>query len=399
MIVAQQSNLYNVSGENDLNANCAKGNAFFQPKLSLNQANDPGQEADNNTEVTTPTENYIRSLNDTGKSLSRNEKQFFEPRFGCDLSNVRLHTGAEAASSAAGINALAYTHGEHIVFGSNQYKPGTKTGNWFMAHELTHVLQQKQSPAGDHIARATPGTASSSFKKENPVGEKFEETFAMKELVEEPAIMGQEFNADCATHRLTFKFPKAFKAVIPGSVPGYDYKGVYVNIEAHYANKTESGTCGTLKLLQVLRYFKMNDEGVPVTKEPTSDINKTRAGMGTGQPSEGWFVDTGEANPDPFYASSGWGTEGKEGSENTPAALWDIPASLPSKSHGKEFFTCAVCENEFDKTRSFAGCIQWGYFIDNDLTVQFYPAAPVASCTGSGRSNRCFEKMGPAGRR
>jgi len=86
--------------------------------------------------------NYVSSLSTTGQTLSAGSRQFFEPRFGHDFSNVRIHTDAVAAKSAQSINALAYTTGNNIVFNSGQYSPETSAGQRLMAHELTHVVQQ-----------------------------------------------------------------------------------------------------------------------------------------------------------------------------------------------------------------------------------------------------------------
>jgi hypothetical protein len=68
------------------------------------------------------------------------------PRFGVDFSDVRIHTGATAAESALAVNALAYTVGRSVVFGANQYQPGTRDGQRLLAHELAHVVQQDQAP-------------------------------------------------------------------------------------------------------------------------------------------------------------------------------------------------------------------------------------------------------------
>jgi hypothetical protein len=76
-----------------------------------------------------------------GQPLPAPERSFFESRFGRDFSRVRVHTGAEADTSARSFRALAYTHGSDIVFRSGQYGSGT-TGQRLLAHELTHVVQQ-----------------------------------------------------------------------------------------------------------------------------------------------------------------------------------------------------------------------------------------------------------------
>ena len=85
----------------------------------------------------------VRSaLSSPGQPLPSSTRAFFEPRFGWDLSRVRVHTDGEAQQSAREINALAYTVGSHVVFGADQYAPSSTEGRRLLAHELTHVLQQ-----------------------------------------------------------------------------------------------------------------------------------------------------------------------------------------------------------------------------------------------------------------
>jgi hypothetical protein len=62
-----------------------------------------------------------------------------------DLSNVRIHTDSTAGESARVVNALAYTVGHNIVFGTGQFAPRTYEGRRLIAHELTHVIQQSGS--------------------------------------------------------------------------------------------------------------------------------------------------------------------------------------------------------------------------------------------------------------
>ncbi|HEX8852316.1 MAG TPA: DUF4157 domain-containing protein [Pyrinomonadaceae bacterium] len=81
----------------------------------------------------------------TGEPLAEPVRQFFEPRLGQDLSGVRIHTGADAADSARAIHARAYTVGQDIVFGSNQFDTHTSGGMRLLAHELVHVAQQSQT--------------------------------------------------------------------------------------------------------------------------------------------------------------------------------------------------------------------------------------------------------------
>jgi hypothetical protein len=79
--------------------------------------------------------------------LPGNERAFFEPRLGADLSGVRVHSDTEAARLAAGLSARAFTTGRAVYFAEGQYQPQTRAGKFLLAHELTHVLQQQRGQA------------------------------------------------------------------------------------------------------------------------------------------------------------------------------------------------------------------------------------------------------------
>jgi len=81
-------------------------------------------------------------LRSPGQPLGTVERQFFEPRFGHDFSQVRVHTNALAGESTRAVQARAYTVGGDIAFAEGQYSPGTAEGKRLLAHELTHVVQQ-----------------------------------------------------------------------------------------------------------------------------------------------------------------------------------------------------------------------------------------------------------------
>lgn len=99
-------------------------------------------------------DSYVGSLGSSGQAIPESSRQFFEPRFGHDFSNVRIHTDSVAAKSAQSINALAYTSGNNIVFNSGQFSPESDSGKRLMAHELTHVVQQGSGVATKRIQRA-----------------------------------------------------------------------------------------------------------------------------------------------------------------------------------------------------------------------------------------------------
>lgn len=64
-------------------------------------------------------------------------------RLGADLGDVRIHRGGAAAQSAKAVNAHAYTVGSDVVFGAGQYDPSSPAGQRTIAHELSHVVQQR----------------------------------------------------------------------------------------------------------------------------------------------------------------------------------------------------------------------------------------------------------------
>jgi hypothetical protein len=81
-----------------------------------------------------------------GRPLDRDVREDMEGRLGHDFSDVRLHDDTAAATSAQAVNAHAYTVGSHIVFQRDTYDPSSTQGRTTLAHELTHVVQQRSGP-------------------------------------------------------------------------------------------------------------------------------------------------------------------------------------------------------------------------------------------------------------
>jgi outer membrane protein OmpA-like peptidoglycan-associated protein len=84
----------------------------------------------------------LAGLEAGGQPMPATLRGEFEPRFGRDFGDVRLHTDSRAAQSARSFDALAYTYGRHVVFGAGQFDPSTLRGRRLIAHELAHVTQQ-----------------------------------------------------------------------------------------------------------------------------------------------------------------------------------------------------------------------------------------------------------------
>jgi hypothetical protein len=81
-----------------------------------------------------------------GQPLPDTMRSTMESSFGQDFSSVRLHTDGAAASSAREMNAKAYTVGDDIVLGASSPSLHSSAGQHTLAHELTHVVQQRSGP-------------------------------------------------------------------------------------------------------------------------------------------------------------------------------------------------------------------------------------------------------------
>jgi hypothetical protein len=79
-------------------------------------------------------------LRSAGRPLDEAIRSEMEARLGADFSTVRVHADTAAQQSAAQVGARAYTSGEHVIIGQGGADRHT------LAHELTHVIQQRRGP-------------------------------------------------------------------------------------------------------------------------------------------------------------------------------------------------------------------------------------------------------------
>ena len=81
-----------------------------------------------------------------GSPLAPDVKGEMESRLGHDFSDVRVHNDSQAHESARSVNAHAYTVGSNVVFQRDRFDPSSSEGKTMLAHELTHVVQQRSGP-------------------------------------------------------------------------------------------------------------------------------------------------------------------------------------------------------------------------------------------------------------
>lgn len=137
-------------------------------KLSLQRAHQASEHETRNAGGVPPIVSEV--LRSPGQPLDGETRAFFEPRFGHDFSQVRVHADRSAAEAAAAVNALAYTVGRDVAFGAGQYAPQTTAGRKLLAHELTHVVQQgfnsSAETAGNESGSTSAGASAGALEVE-----------------------------------------------------------------------------------------------------------------------------------------------------------------------------------------------------------------------------------------
>jgi hypothetical protein len=98
-----------------------------------------------------------------GRPLDSTTRTDMEGKFGADFSEVRVHDDATAQQSATAVGARAYTTGHEIVLGEG-VSLGSQDGQHTLAHELTHVVQQRSgpvagTPTADGVSVSDPSDA------------------------------------------------------------------------------------------------------------------------------------------------------------------------------------------------------------------------------------------------
>ena len=101
-----------------------------------------------------------------GSPLAPDVRADMESRLGHDFGDVRVHSDSAAHDSAKAVNAHAYTVGSNVVFQRDAYDPSSTAGKTMLAHELTHVVQQR--------AGAVDGTATGGGIRVSDPSDRFE---------------------------------------------------------------------------------------------------------------------------------------------------------------------------------------------------------------------------------
>ena len=95
-----------------------------------------------------------------GHELDGEARANLEGAMGEDFSDVRVHDDADAHELSTAVSAEAFTTGSDVFFQSGKYDPASSAGQKLLAHELTHVSQQRGATPTSDMTVSEPGDAS-----------------------------------------------------------------------------------------------------------------------------------------------------------------------------------------------------------------------------------------------
>lgn len=152
-------------------------------------------------QISSPSEftDEMVSMRRNGYPLNSETQTFFGRRFGRNFSNIRIHTSSQAAALSHQINAQAFTHGNHIFFATGRYAPQTLEGRHLLTHELTHTIQQKNTPtvqcrADTASSINSDSTGNENFQGQSLIGRNFRRKMLGRTNFSDADLTGAKFN-------------------------------------------------------------------------------------------------------------------------------------------------------------------------------------------------------------
>ena len=104
-------------------------------------------------------EHAIARARGSGTSLDAGARDRFGPALGDGLGDVRVHADESSDALAKSVSARAFTTGADLFFAQGEYRPGSSDGDQLLAHELSHVVQQRGAPTSGPLTVSEPGEA------------------------------------------------------------------------------------------------------------------------------------------------------------------------------------------------------------------------------------------------
>jgi Domain of unknown function (DUF4157) len=104
-------------------------------------------------------ESTIARTRGSGNTLDGGTRERIGAGLGDPLSDVRVHTDDTADQLTSSVSARAFTTGSDVYFAKGEYSPGSSAGDQLLAHELSHVVQQRGAPTSGPLQVSQPGDA------------------------------------------------------------------------------------------------------------------------------------------------------------------------------------------------------------------------------------------------
>ncbi len=261
-------------------------------------------------------------LRSPGQPLDKQTRDFFEPRFGHDFSNVRVHTDAKAAESAEALNALAYTVGRDIIFSAGKYIMGKNRGSLLIAHELAHTLQQGNVSATSQAELALNKTT-------DPTEDEAKKTadIALQDIRIPPKAVALQIRNKVRNSSLHKPLIQRAVKTWAGEWDTDKYSSVKtggvddgVDIELRF----KPGAPVNATMIGMVQMVTSKDIGATVNVNPTVGARSLPAGT----PGEGAHIDQLANFRNPLYATGAGGAADK---------LWDTPTQAQWGQHGYHY--------------------------------------------------------------
>src|SRR2546428_3714613 len=116
-----------------------------------------------NRPLSDETAKRINASRSNGEPLDLGVRRKLELGFGDQFADVSIHKDSEADVLSRRLNAVAFTSGTDIYFREGTYQPNSMTGRRLLAHELSHVIQQRSIPQEGSM---TVGAAGDAYEQE-----------------------------------------------------------------------------------------------------------------------------------------------------------------------------------------------------------------------------------------
>lgn len=336
--------------------------------------------------------------------------------FGSDFSGVKIH---ENSSEAKNVNARAFTQANNIHFAPGEYSPGTKDGQHLIAHELSHVIQQKKGQVSPD-STVNGREVNSSAKLENEADRNADKI-----------ISGQKLNLGSAGGQQSQWMQHNSKAIQRKTAHYGDFDDEKYDKSAdgkklHAAIKFKPNEKVNAKKIGFTQAIRKNVGGSNIAIDPAAKERMVDSGS-----AEGWRIDRISSKTNPIYGASDLsGTDGLDQTNQTnnstanptelnpdlgrnatydlghryddagtekkkDAGLYDGPTILSASSSSVEFESTALAL-EGDQKGMYYGSVKWGYEIDSTGAFKKIPFELVSQGMPSNNFLAAAEKWNSA---